>query len=159
MKIHWCRIVPLLFATTLAGPVPAQESPGELVERAEQALAAGNLRAAVRTLERLRFQGQLSDALRLRLAQAYLRQGRRGQATTEAKLIDPSVGGVALLMLKAELAAAEGNWPATRDRYMEVIARTPDHAEAYLGLGQALQELGDATGADEAFAGYVQHSQ
>jgi len=145
--------------TALSAQVHAQEPPGLLVERAEQALANKDLKSAVRTLERLRFQGQLTDSLRLRLAQSYMRQGRRQQAKVEAARIAPAAGGVPLLMLQARLAVAEGNWPRARDYYSKLIKRAPGNAEAYLGLGQALQELGDTAGADAAFANYVRLSQ
>lgn len=159
MIANWCRFWPVVPSLVLAIPAIADEAPETLVVRAEQALSRGDTRDALQPLERLRFQGQLTDSLRLQLAQGYLRLRRLEEARQEAALVDPDIGGVDLLLLWAKLAVLGEDWLAARDRYLEVLALTPSIAGAYLGLGQALQELGDTEGADAAFAGYVQYSR
>ena len=158
MMDHKTIVLSLILAALLAGPVIADEPRAELEAKAQQALAAGDLRDAVAALERLRFQGDLSDRLRLGLAQTYYRLGELDQAAAEATQTDPTAGGSELVILQAQLAASESDWASARDRYAGAIRMVPDNAEAYLGLGQALQELGDQAGADAAFQGYVQYS-
>ena len=88
------------------------------------------------------------------LARTYLRLGRLAEAKSESARIDPATGGTELLMLRAALAAREGDWSRARDLYTTVIKSDPSNAEAYLSLGQALGNLGEETAADAAFAAY-----
>ncbi|ESQ14009.1 MAG TPA: tetratricopeptide repeat protein [Chromatiaceae bacterium] len=148
----------LLFALAISACAAAEEPKATLETRAVAALDAGDRRAAVHALERLRFQNQLSDSMRLALAQTYLEQGRLDEARIEAERIEYLTVGADLLWLRARLAAREGQWAEARDRYLAILRIDPDSAEAYLGLGQSLQELGDTASADAAFAGYVRYN-
>lgn len=146
----------LAMVLTLPPQAPADEPVDGLTATADRALASSDPHTAVRALERLRYQGAISQAQRLQLAEAYLSLRRLDDAAAEAERIDPETGGTRLLLVKARLAALEADWTRVRDLSLEVIAREPTHAGAYLQLGQALMELGDAAAADAAFATYAE---
>jgi tetratricopeptide (TPR) repeat protein len=145
----------LLLSGALHLNAQAAEPAAELNVRLPEAIDRGDLREAVSAMERLRFQGQLTEEQRLTLAQTYLRLGRLDEAKTEAELVDEAIGGTDLLMLRAALAARGGEWSEARDLYTQVTQSDPSNAQAHLLLGQALQNLGDEAAADAAFAGYV----
>ncbi len=145
-----------LFAGALSLTAQAEESVAELKARASEAVDRGDLRGAIGAMERLRFQGQLTEDQRLSLAKAYLRLGRLDEAKAEAALVTPATGGNDLLMLRAQLAARDGDWSEARDLYTIVTRQDSSNAEAHLLLGQALQNLGDEAAADAAFAAYVE---
>ena len=148
-------------ALALAIPLTslAAEPADQLTATADQALAANNPHAAIRALERLRYQGDITLAQRLQLAETYAALRRFDDAAAEAAQIDPNASGIDLLLLKARLAARAGDWTSVRDHCIQVIARDPNHAGAYLQLGQALQELGDMAGADAAFGAYAERAR
>lgn len=153
----------------IAGPpaVQAGEMVAQLQARAGDAIARGDLRAGVRALERLQFQDQLPHALRVKLVEAYLRLDRIQDAHAQVELLDLQserrtgrhTSNEELVMLRARIAARKGDWPAVRDLYRALTARSPANAEAHLFLGQALQALGESTSAEEAFSRYAELTQ
>lgn len=122
---------------------------------ARQALKQGDTGAAQRALERLRYNGAITTEQRLELARLYQRQGRWDAARAELDLIQANKAGLEVLLLRADLAAQDGDWTLVRDLTQQVVAREPDHAEGHLRLGQALQELGEQSAADEAYSRYA----
>lgn len=85
---------------------------------------------------------------------------RQGDAAAAARRLDPALGAirsyglVAGLLVRAEVALAEGNPGRARALYEEVLAIDDalSAREAYVGLGQALQQLGEEALARETFA-------
>lgn len=127
----------------------------ELARTALQALEQGDSQTAQRALERLRYNGAITAEQRIELARLYQRQGRRDAARAELNQIRAADADSEVLLLQAGLAASDNAWALVRDLSRQLIKREPDHAEAYLRLGQALQELGDEAAADEAYARYA----
>jgi tetratricopeptide (TPR) repeat protein len=123
------------------------------------ATPAEALRATVKSLERLRYDGEITDAQRLQLAESYFQLRRFDDAAAEVQRIDPSAGAEALVLLRVRLAAQRKDWLEVRDLCNQAISRNPDHDAPYLFLGKALQQLGDAEGAEDAFATYGRLTQ
>lgn len=92
---------------------------------------------------------------RMQLAEAYEMRGDVGRAKEQAlKVIANDRNNSAALILLGRISSHEQDWTKAKVYYQRAVRVDKANAEAYLGLGQALMELGDEAEADAAFGDY-----
>jgi tetratricopeptide (TPR) repeat protein len=138
-----------------AGAVWAQAGSDE-EELGHQAFAAGKYQAATQHYQKSRATGRARLRSELNLVRAYLYQGRIEEARMlMTELRDTASEDSEFWLLQGDLSRQQSDWEAARECYETALEMDSQNALAYLSLGQALSQLGDHVGADEAFGEYA----
>jgi Flp pilus assembly protein TadD len=150
MNIRW--LAPILLAPLT---LFASEHAAKAERDASAALAKGLPFDAVVTLERVP-KGARSDRADLLLAESYFQLGELDKAASLATGVAESSKGRSTdaWLLIARIERRNDNFEGARAAASKAILASPTRAEAYLLLGQALDQLGDGNGADGAYATY-----
>ncbi len=141
----------LLFAVLVRAP--AAQAEDELARNAHEAFLAGDYYSAIHAYQHTT--SQLGASRRLELAQSYVVTGDFDRALAIAQPIskDGASKGAALAVV-GTVHARRGEWHAAAESYAAAAQADSSKPEIWLSLGQALQNDGQPTQAELAFAAY-----
>jgi len=129
------------------------------IEKAEAAHQQGQLSLAISHYQRALDEGTSSAASEFNLLRLYLAEQRLSDAQRLLeKLAQEQANNVEYMQLQGDLARQLNDWENARNWYQQALAANVsgvDQAVLQLKLGQALQQSGDQTAADKAFAEYA----
>ena len=145
-----------LWVALLMLPVSAPwADPPSWAQKAAAAKAAGDYSRLISVYQRALLDDPSNARIRLDLARSYEAQGRVQEALTTAEgLRDSGSSSADVQLLIGRLQARQQEWRAARDAYQRALGFDRANAAAHLGLGQALQQLGDIEEADRSFDQY-----
>ena len=147
-------ILALFLAITGACTVWAQVHPSE-ESLGHKAFAAGNYRAATAHYQKSIAKEQSGVDVEFNLVRAYLHQERINEARA---LLDELIHSASeyskFWVLRGDFFRQTSDWESAKECYEVAIEKDSTNAIAYLSLGQALSQLGDEAGAEDAFDNY-----
>jgi Flp pilus assembly protein TadD len=149
------KYVFLLIIFVLWGMGLQAAPPGSSEEKANAAFQQGHYQASATHYQRLLAQNPGRLDYKLKVAESYLFSNQTALAEQHLKEIfkvDPTY--VDALIQYGLLSAQQQKWEQARDLYGRAVREDEANAAAYLGLGNALMQLGDTESADAAFAQY-----
>ena len=149
-----CLTNSLSIISVLLSALPLLSAADELVS-AEQAYTKGQFRPAAVGYARVLKDQPNNLEIKTKLAASYHYQEQLEPAErllNEVLAVDKNY--LPALLELGQIRSQQQNWKAARDLYQRAIDAEPDNASAHLGLGNALTQLGDESGADVAFATY-----
>ena len=125
------------------------------LDSAEQAYAKGQFRQAAIGYARALKDQPTNLEIKTKLAASYHYQGQLPQAEGLLnEVLEVDKNNMPALLELGQIRSQQQNWEAAQALYQRAIDAAPDNATAYLGLGNALMQLGDESSADAAFASY-----
>lgn len=121
----------------------------------ESLITKGESRAAARAYEVQARAAPADPAPKIRAALIYETTGDLVAAETAAnEALELDGNNVDALLVLGRIAARQQQWDSAAAYFRRATAVRPDHAEAQLNLGQALEKMGDLEGSDNAYATY-----
>ena len=125
------------------------------LDSAEQAYAKGQYSQAAIGYARVLQDQPHNLEVKTKLAASYHYQGQLEPAERLLnEVLDVDKNNMPALLELGQIRSQQQNWEAVQALYQRAIDAAPDNATAYLGLGNALMQLGDESSADAAFAAY-----
>lgn len=124
----------------------------DTLEQADAFYKQGQFAKATVAYQRLLRGDTQNTYLRLQLGKSYYVRGLLDHAqrqVDEILLIDTT--NIGALLLKGRLYARQKDWVAARDTFQKTVELDGNNGLAYLGLGNALNNLGSQVEADAAF--------
>jgi len=123
--------------------------------KARAAFENGQYREAVTQYQRLLHDEPGNVTYRVRLAGSYEISGQPKQAEAHAgEVLKQDSRNVDALLMMGRLSGRRQDWATAKSYYEKAVQADRQEPTAFLGLGQALSELGDDAAADVAFEEY-----